>query len=107
MTPYINNPKREELQAEIDAFLARGGKIKVLPYGPDSFKAQEEAQANVFTKHADRLQAARARGLANMNWRKQEEAKFNNNDISSETQRKRAQARKNRFKKAEKAEVAA
>ena len=106
MTPNLNNPARDQIARDVQAFLDRGGKIKVLPYGPDVLKALAEAPETVFTKHAARMAAARARGLAGMGWRQQEEAKFNNNDTSPAKQRERAQARKNKFKAAGKAVAA-
>lgn len=106
MRPTHCNPVRDELARDVQAFLDRGGKIKVLPYGPDVQKALADAPANPLTKHAARLAAARARGLAGMGWRQQEEAKFNNNDTSPAKQRERAKARKNKFKAAGKAAAA-
>ena len=100
MTPNLNNPARDEIARDVQAFLDRGGKIKVLPYSPDALKALAEAPANPLAKHAARLAASRARGLVAMGWLKQEEAKFNNNDTSPAKQRERAQARKTKFKKA-------
>lgn len=96
------NKLREQLSAEVEAFLARGGQITTLPYSPEV----ASKDTNILKKHADRLEAARKNGLHTMNLSANKPT-FNNEVITSEVQRRRAMAKKNRFKKAEKDEVAA
>lgn len=94
MIPKLNNPMRDEIAEHTEAFLAKGGKIQKLPYGPDEFMADDYL---ITTAEKARLEKAREKGSNARAWKKTNNSCFGK-DISSEQQSRRSNARKNKFK---------
>lgn len=96
MTPAISarEANRSKIESDVEAFLAKGGQIQQLPYGPDEFIAEEYLTT---TAEKARLEKARAKGSKASGWKKTNGSCFGK-DLSSEQQKRRSNAKKNKFK---------
>jgi hypothetical protein len=96
MTPTITarDADRKKIESDVAAYLKAGGRIQQLPYGPDEFMADDYLTTSAEKAHREK---ARAKGSKASGWKKSNNTCFGK-DISSEEQRRRSNAKKNKFK---------
>ncbi|MCH2039929.1 MAG: hypothetical protein MK185_04805 [Saccharospirillaceae bacterium] len=89
--------QRQKLAKDTAEFLAKGGQIKELPYGPDGFNSYDTLEKlEMARRHSARIKATQSPA-----WNKATDPKFNNQSVTTAEQSRRAKGRANRFRKSE------